>query len=189
VNRPPALETERLVLVAAGPEHAISFRDYVARNREHFAPFMPPQPADYYTLEFWHARLSAERREMEEGQALRFVFFERDRIGSPVVGDCSFTEIVRGPFQACYLGYRLDRQVVGRGFMDEALRAAIRYAFTEMKLHRIMANYQPTNERSGRLLRRLGFTVEGYARDYLFVAGAWRDHILTSLTNPHREEP
>lgn len=52
-----------------------------------------------------------------------------------------------------------------------------------------MANYVPTNERSGRLLRRLGFTVEGYARDYLFIDGAWRDHVLTSLTNPAVNQP
>jgi ribosomal-protein-alanine N-acetyltransferase len=42
----------------------------------------------------------------------------------------------------------------------------------------------PTNERSGRLLRRLGFVVEGYARDYLFIGGQFRDHVLTSLTHP-----
>jgi ribosomal-protein-alanine N-acetyltransferase len=29
-------------------------------------------------------------------------------------------------------------------------------------------------------LRALGFTVEGYARDYLFIDGAWRDHVLTA---------
>jgi ribosomal-protein-alanine N-acetyltransferase len=46
-----------------------------------------------------------------------------------------------------------------------------------------MANYMPANERSGKLLKRLGFTVEGYARDYLFIAGAWQDHVLTSLAN------
>jgi ribosomal-protein-alanine N-acetyltransferase len=39
------------------------------------------------------------------------------------------------------------------------------------------------NERSGRLLERLGFVREGYARDYLLIAGRWQDHILTSLTN------
>ena len=48
-----------------------------------------------------------------------------------------------------------------------------------------MANYMPINERSGRLLRSLGFQVEGYARDYLYVGGAWRDHVLTALTNPN----
>jgi ribosomal-protein-alanine N-acetyltransferase len=46
-----------------------------------------------------------------------------------------------------------------------------------------MANYVPTNERSGRLLRRLGFVVEGYARDYLFIGGRFQDHVLTALTN------
>ena len=66
--------------------------------------------------------------------------------------------------------------------MSEALRAAIDYVFSELRLHRIMANYMPANERSGRLLRRMGFTVEGYARDYMSIAGEWRDHILTSLT-------
>ena len=47
-----------------------------------------------------------------------------------------------------------------------------------------MANYQPTNVRSGRLLERLGFVREGYARHHLLIDGAWRDHVLTALLNP-----
>lgn len=69
--------------------------------------------------------------------------------------------------------------------MYEALTAAVKYTFEEMNLHRIMANYMPANERSGKLLRQLGFTLEGYARDYLLLEGGWRDHILTSLINEH----
>jgi len=68
--------------------------------------------------------------------------------------------------------------------MSEALRAGDGFAFEELRLHRIMANYRPENERSARLLERLGFVREGIARDYLFVDGAWRDHVLTSLTHP-----
>jgi ribosomal-protein-alanine N-acetyltransferase len=68
--------------------------------------------------------------------------------------------------------------------MSEALTALIAYAFNDLRLHRIMANYMPSNERSARVLQRLGFQVEGYARDYLFLAGRWQDHIMTSLTNP-----
>lgn len=33
------------------------------------------------------------------------------------------------------------------------------------------------------LLKRLGFVVEGYARDYLMINGLWQDHILTSLVD------
>ncbi len=66
--------------------------------------------------------------------------------------------------------------------MTEALLVATRWAFKELRLHRIMANYQPRNERSGRLLERLGFVREGLAHQYLFIDGEWKDHVLTSLT-------
>ena len=68
--------------------------------------------------------------------------------------------------------------------MAQALRATNAFVFDSMRLHRIMANYRPENERSARLLERLGFVREGLAKDYLFIDGAWRDHILTALVNP-----
>jgi ribosomal-protein-alanine N-acetyltransferase len=181
------IETGRLLLMGPAPEHAQPLRDYMARNREHFAPYLPPLPDDLHTLEFWHERLAAWREESAADQSLRLLLLDRGGRDRTVIGDCAFTNIVRGPFQACHLGYKLDREFVGRGLMREALGAAITHAFAAqgLKLHRIMANYQPTNERSGRLLRKLGFTIEGYARDYLFLNGGWRDHILTSLVNPN----
>ena len=178
------IETGRLFLVGPAPEHAAPLRDYLARNREHFAPYLPPLPAGLDTVEFWHERVQAWREERAADQSLRLLLIDRHGDRRRVIGDCAFNNIVRGAFQACHLGYKLDREYVGRGLMREALAAGIEHAFGPLKLHRIMANYQPTNERSGRLLRRLGFTIEGYARDYLFLNGAWRDHILTSLTNP-----
>ena len=49
----------------------------------------------------------------------------------------------------------------------------------------MQANYIPENHRSARLLQRLGFRVEGLARNYLFINGAWRDHVLAALTTAH----
>jgi len=69
--------------------------------------------------------------------------------------------------------------------MHEGLKASLDYVFGDLNLHRVMANFMPHNLRSNAVLRRLGFTVEGYARDYLYIDGAWRDHVLTSLTNPN----
>src|SRR3546814_9602763 len=87
------------------------------------------------------------------------------------------------------MGYQIDAECEGRGLMTEALRLAIDFMFARFGLHRIMANYIPDNHRSGRVLERLGFEKEGYARNYLFIDGAWRDHVLTALINPHPAAP
>ena len=84
---------------------------------------------------------------------------------------------------ACTLGYSIDRDAQGKGLMFEALTEALRHVFDGLGMHRVMANYMPINERSGRLLRRLGFQVEGYARDYIYIHGSWCDHILTARVN------
>jgi ribosomal-protein-alanine N-acetyltransferase len=73
--------------------------------------------------------------------------------------------------------------------MHEALSAAIDHVFKALKLHRIMVNYMPANERSAALARKLGFVPEGIARDYLYIDGAWRDHVLTALVNPSAPKP
>jgi ribosomal-protein-alanine N-acetyltransferase len=185
----PVIKTKRLLLTLPSAEKAAGLLAYVQENQEHFAPWSPPAPPRYYTEAHWRERLASARAEFKRGQSLRLVFFERKRPEGAVVGDCSFTEMIRGPFQACFLGYKLDHRAVGQGLMYEALTAAIAYVFDDFKLHRIMANYMPANERSGSVLRRLGFVVEGYARDYLFIAGSWRDHILTALHNPNPAPP
>jgi ribosomal-protein-alanine N-acetyltransferase len=72
--------------------------------------------------------------------------------------------------------------------MTEALRAACAYAFSGMGLHRLQANHLPENLKSAAVLRRLGFAVEGYARDFLLINGRWRDHILTALVAPASQD-
>ena len=73
--------------------------------------------------------------------------------------------------------------------MTEGLKAATQYLFQELNFHRVMANYMPHNRRSCNVLKRLGFVIEGYARDYLLINGQWEDHIMTSLTNPNWQAP
>ena len=66
--------------------------------------------------------------------------------------------------------------------MHEALERSIRYVFEELTLHRIMSNYMPVNTRSAKVLERLGFEKEGYAKNYLLINDRWEDHILTALS-------
>lgn len=68
--------------------------------------------------------------------------------------------------------------------MKSLLNFVINYAFNELGLNRVMANYMPRNTRSERLLSNLGFNREGIAERYLCINGVWEDHVLTALLNP-----
>ena len=186
---PVLIETERLVLTLLPPSAAPRVQAYFWENRAHLAPWSPPTPPAYNSEEYWCWRLEQNRVEYLEDRSCRLQLGLASDADGPVIGHVSFTEICRGPFQACHLGYNVDHRHEGHGLMREALRAAIDFAFGRLGLHRLSANYMPVNERSGRLLRGLGFAVEGYARDYLFSAGAWRDHVLTALYNPDPSPP
>lgn len=179
----PRFEFDGLVLSLPTTAAAGRMATYMERNIDRFAPSMPT-PGPGFPSEAYHRGLIDRwLSEWQQGTSARLVLFEGDEDGR-VVGNVSYTGIVRGPVQACYLGYMLERDLEGRGVMYEALRRSIEWIFGEVGLHRIMANHLPENERSGRLLRRLGFQVEGRARAYLKLDGVWKDHVLTALVNP-----
>ena len=180
----PRLETPRLSLALLAPDAAARAATYWRENREHMARWQPPRPADFETEDFWRHRLRHARSELESERAVRLAILPRAAEDGPILGWASFTDVARGPVQLCWLGYNLDHRAQGKGYMHEALSAAIPWVFTHLGLHRLQAGYEPINERPGRLLRRLGFVVEGYARDYIYIAGAWRDQIITGLVNP-----
>jgi [ribosomal protein S5]-alanine N-acetyltransferase len=181
-SRGPVLDTARLRLSLLEPADAPRVRAYFERNREHFRPWDPPRPEHFYTDGYWHDKLEQARPDLEADRAIRFFVVRREAPSGPVIGVVNFTRLVRGPFQCAGVGYSLDHDAVGQGLMQEALRAAITWLFESHGFHRVEANYRPENARSGRVLAALGFVIEGYARDYLVVDGAWRDHVLTSLT-------
>jgi ribosomal-protein-alanine N-acetyltransferase len=93
-----------------------------------------------------------------------------------ITGTINLSQIFRGGFQNAYLGYYIGAPYAGSGYMTEALRLILRYAFSELKLHRLEANIQPGNSASIALVRRAGFSREGFSRRYLKICGRWRDH-------------
>jgi len=93
-----------------------------------------------------------------------------------IVGSINLSQIFRGGFKSAYLGYQVGATFAGQGYMTEALQLVLRYAFDKMKLHRLEANIQPKNAASIALVKRAGFTKEGYSQRYLKICGRWRDH-------------
>ncbi len=93
-----------------------------------------------------------------------------------IVGSIDLSQIFRGGFKSAYVGYQMGAPFAGRGYMTEAIQLVLSYAFNDLKLHRIEANIQPHNTASIALVKRAGFTNEGYSRRYLKICGRWRDH-------------
>jgi ribosomal-protein-alanine N-acetyltransferase len=176
------LPGKRLTLAVLAPEQAALESEFYLRNQAHLAPWSPIRADDYYSPEQIRLRLETQAAAFEAKLAVHFALLDQN--DGQMIGACNFSGIIRGAFQACYLGYHLDESRQGQGLMQEALEMGIRYLFDTMNLHRIMANYIPGNERSARLLERLGFEREGYAKAYLNIAGRWQDHVLTALVNP-----
>lgn len=185
----PYLETERLVLTLPSADDAPALIAYARRNEEPHRPWSPPTPPNAFSEEATQRRIRQTHDELQAGTGVRFWMRQRRAPRGPFVGALNLSNIVLGAFRCARVGYHIDCGHEGQGLMSEGLRAVIGYAFEVRQLHRLEANFVPTNERSARVLERAGFVVEGYARKYLFIGGAYRDHVLTSLTNAALERP
>jgi ribosomal-protein-alanine N-acetyltransferase len=109
-------------------------------------------------------------------------FLVCSRATRQIMGQISFSDISRGCFQSCFVGYWMGRDYKGRGYMTEALSLAVRYAFSRLALHRLEANIAPSNVASRVVAAQCGFRFEGRARRLLHLAGRWRDHERWAIT-------
>lgn len=178
----PLISTERLFLRLARQEDIPAILDYYTENKIYLTPFYPVWVENFFTCEYWHKQVEKNIYSFINDISLK-LFMIPNSNKNKIIGSINFSNFVRGSAQYCNLGYSVAQTEQGKGYMSEGVKAAIEYVFQELNMHRIMANYMPHNQRSGNLLKRLGFVVEGYARDYLLINGKWEDHILTSLTN------
>lgn len=181
------LRGDRVLVRPAHPGDVPAIVRFFRENEDFFAPTSPPRPEAFLTDAYHLARVEEAGKEFANDQALRLLVLHKS--DGSLIGRANFTRFARGAFHACNLGYQLGRIHQGHGFMTEALRLAIDYVFTELGMHRIEANHLPDNHRSANLLARLGFAREGYAKEYLLIAGRWQDHVLNSLTNSEWKLP
>ncbi len=187
------ITTARLRLVAGDTSLAPAVCEFQRRNRQHFARWDPPTPDNFYALETQTTRITNGLAAFHNDAAYRWWLIDATKAGGArlpfpdveVIGSIHFSQISRGVFQNAMLGYALDEAYVGQGLMTEAIEAGLEEMFSpRVNLHRVQAAYRPENLRSAAVLERLGFRKEGLAPEYLFIDGAWRDHIVTARRNP-----
>lgn len=174
------LRSERLTIRTPVKGDGARYARYYTENAAFLQPYSPKFDSGMFSISEWESSIPLIQQQFSNGISIRFILLEEDEM----IGVANLTQLHRSPAYSGMLGYTLSEAKQGKGYMKEALREVLKYAFEARNLHRITANYMPRNERSGRLLRSLGFLVEGYARDYLLIDGKWEDHVMTALTNP-----
>ena len=155
--------------------------DYRLRNRAFLQEWEPLRDDAFYTEEAVRMLIENEEKSYADGNGLSLYIFNKGE--EKIIGCATLSNIVRGVFQSCFLGYKLDEEEINQGKMTEALQKVIEIAFNEMQLHRIEASILPRNIRSQRVVEKLGFTQEGLSKAYLKIQGKWEDHVHYAFLN------
>lgn len=140
----------------------ISGQPDVVKNRQAFA-----------------SRCAARQRERQLGTGYGFGVF----VNNQLAGEMNVSAIQRGPFQNAYVGYWIDQRFAGQEYTPEALVVAMRFAFEELRLHRLQIAIIPRNRPSRRVVEKLGIRLEGMAERYLEINGTWEDHLRYAITS------
>jgi len=104
-------------------------------------------------------------------------------IGGIFCGEINLNSVQRGPFQNAYVGYWIDQEQAGNGYIPEAVVMLMKFSFEQIRLHRLQISIVPRNAASRRVVQKLELRNEGIAERYLEINGAWEDHVRYAITS------
>jgi len=145
---------------------------------------IPGQPDTVEDRHAFSARCSVRMREIQLGTGYGFGIF----VDGSFAGEININSIHRGAHQSAYIGYWIDEQLAGQGYMPEAVVTVLRFAFEELALHRVQISIIPRNTASRRVVEKLDLRDEGLAQRYLEINGTWEDHIRYAITSEEWHE-
>ncbi len=160
-----------------------SLLDLRLRNRSFLRPFEPIQSDKHFTLDGQVEAVQQLVENWNQGAGYGFGIFFKDT--NQLIGRVNLSNVVRGAWQSCTIGYFIDKSSTSRGLMTEAVRLACKFAFEEADLHRVQAAIMPQNIASLRVIEKNGFHYEGLAKYYLKINGRWEDHLIFSITKEY----
>ncbi|MFE8699693.1 GNAT family N-acetyltransferase [Cytobacillus sp. FJAT-54145] len=152
------------------------------KNKDFFQLYTPLKNESFYTLKGQKERIEKSIARANEGTYYSFGIFLTET--NQLIGNLTLSEVIRGDLQSCWIGYYLDKDQNGKGYMTKAVRLGVDYAFKELKLHRIEAGVMPHNVGSIKVLEKAGFNKEGIAKQNVRINGRWEDHQTLAIINP-----
>ncbi|WP_058301505.1 GNAT family N-acetyltransferase [Gorillibacterium timonense] len=173
---------ERIYLRPLEEEDAAVWTEHNVKNQDHFQAVTPARDESYYSEDFQLDWIRHCAEDFREDRQYHFGIFLK--VNDELIGGISLFQVQRRFFQRAMMGYSLDKDYEGNGYMTEAARLLVDFGFRELKLHRIWAEAKPSNLGSIRVLEKAGFEQEGIARKNVMINGRWEDHTVLSILNP-----
>lgn len=155
------------------PDDAQELLEYYLRNKYHLREFEPVRDASFFTYEMQKEILLESYRQLMTGVGSDLGIYKNNKL----IGKAKISNIVYGVLKSGILGYSIDKEYEGKGYMKEAINLVLEYAKEYLDLHRIEASVLTTNERSKGVLLSCGFEEIGINKKYLYINGKWSDHI------------
>lgn len=166
------IASKNLQIRSFAPDDAEELLDYYIRNKEHLRPYEPARDNSFYTYEVQKDILLESYKQLLSGSSFDFGIYKNNKL----IGKAKISNIVYGVFKSGILGYSIDKDEQGKGYMAEAVEHLLDYSKEELDLHRIEASVLLDNDKSKRVLFKCGFKEIGINEQYLFINGSWRDH-------------
>lgn len=173
---PPVLHGERILLRSPDMGDHEAWVELRQISRDFLTPWEPQWPSNDMMRASFRGRIKQYHRDIADDVA--YPFFIHTGGNRALIGALTLSNIRRGVAQMATLGYWIGAPYARQGYMTDAVRTLLPYAFDHLNLHRVEASCLPHNQASMALLRRSGFAEEGLARGYLKINGEWRDHLL-----------
>ncbi|MCB2309391.1 GNAT family N-acetyltransferase [Clostridium estertheticum] len=159
---------------ALTPGDAQEVLGFHLRNRKYLSCFEPVRDETFYTLDNQKRTLTEGYKQFLNGSGVNFGIYKAKKL----IGKIRISNIVIGVFKNAFIGYSMDEEEQNKGYMKEAVKLAVTYAFEELELHRVEASTLINNEKSQRVLKNCGFKELGISEKYLYINGEWRDHMV-----------
>ncbi len=183
----PVLTGRRVTLRGLRIEDFSAWSDVRNRCREWLLRWEPRPARAPYPMEdrpTFGARCVMRERERALGSGYAFGMFLDEKF----LGEANLSGIQRGAMQGASIGYWIDEDVAGNGYVPEACALLFQFAFEELGLHRVQISIVPRNAPSRSVARKLWLRGEGIAQRYLEIDGVWEDHVCYAITAEEWEE-
>lgn len=174
----PKLITERLVLRKIDAEKDLIDFFAIRSNREamrHIPRPVATDPSEVLSL------INEGNTAYESGDMLSLAIALKD--SDKFIGAVGFYRIDWDNHRT-EIGYILNSEFSGKGYMHEACTALIQFAFEEVGFHSLEAVIEAENTKSINVVENLGFVREAYFKEKGFSNNKYIDLTVYSLLNP-----